>query len=168
MSSPTRRSLLIAGAAGAVSATWLITGCSSDSEAPEAIAIEPSAPPEADPNVADELTLIGAYLGAIAAFPELRGTLTTIADQHRAHARELGASQEALANIDPIAPSAAKVRPAVTELIERERAAAGQRADSTAANDDPESVRMLTYIAASETSHIPELQDLRRALKAGS
>jgi len=162
---PTRRAVLLG--AIATSAT-VVVGCSSSDEPPEAIEIEPTAPPEPDPNVLDELALIGAYAGAIDAFPELRGTLSTIADQHRAHARELGASEDELASITPIPPSAANIRPAVTELIKRERSAANLRADSTVAAQDPEAVRALTFIAASEASHIPELQDVRRALKDGS
>lgn len=165
MPAPTRRAVLLG--AIATSAT-LFAGCSNSDDQPEAIEVEPTALPEPDPNVLDELALIGAYAGAINAFPELRGTLNTIADQHRAHARELGASEAELVSVTPIPPSATKIRPAVTELIKRERSAANLRADSTAAAQDPEAVRALTFIAASEASHIPELQDVRRALKDGS
>jgi len=162
---PTRRAVLLG--AIATSAT-VVVGCSNSDQQPEAIEIEPTAPPEPDPNVLDELALIGAYTGAINAFPELRGTLGVIADQHRGHARELGATEAELAAITPIPPSATNIRPAVTELIKRERSAANLRADSTAAAQDPEAVRALTFIAASEASHVPELQDVRRALKDGS
>lgn len=162
---PTRRAVLVGGfAAGAT----LVVGCSSSSEQPEAIEVEPTAPPQPDPNLLDELALIGAYLGAVEAFPELRGTLATIADQHRAHARELGATETELAAITPIPPSAANVRPAVTELIKRERSAADMRAESAAGAENGESVRALTFIAASEASHVPELRDVRRALKDDS
>jgi len=76
---PDRRAFLLGGiATGAL----FVAGCSSDDPEPEAIEIEPTAPAEPDPNLVDEFTLIAAYTGAIAAFPELRGTLTTIADQH--------------------------------------------------------------------------------------
>ncbi len=162
---PTRRVVLLGGfAAGAT----LIVGCSSSSEQPDAIEIEPTTPPPPDPNLLDELALIGAYVGAIEAFPELRGTLTTIADQHRAHARELGATEADLTAITPIPPSAANVRPAVTELIKRERSAADLRAESALAAETGESVRALTFIAASEASHVPELRDVRRGVQGRS
>ncbi|HEV8025577.1 MAG TPA: ferritin-like domain-containing protein [Candidatus Nanopelagicales bacterium] len=165
MSTPTRRAVLIGGA---VATAALVVGCSGDADQPGAVPVEPTAPPEPDQNLLDELTLIGAYLGAIETFPNLRGTLTTIADQHRAHARELGASEADLTAIEPITPRANNIRPAVTELIKLERAAAQLRADSTAGLEDGEAVRVLTFIAASEASHVPELQDVRRALKDGS
>jgi len=162
---PDRRAFLLGGiATGAL----IVAGCSSDEPEPEAIEIEPTAPEEPDANLVDEFALIAAYTGAIAAFPELRGTLTTISDQHRAHARELGATDTDLAGIEPIPPDAAKVRPAVTELIKRERAAARLRADSTVGDLDAATIRALTFIAASEASHIPELQDVRRGLGGGS
>lgn len=162
---PTRRAILLGGAAATA---WIATGCSGEDEQPEAVSVEPTTPEQPDPNLSDELTLIGAYLGAIDAFPELRGTLSTIADQHRSHARELGATESDLTGIEPIPPSAARIRPVVTELIKRERAAAGMRAESALVDDDATSVRALTFIGASESSHIPELQDVRRSLKDGS
>ena len=165
MPAPTRRAFLLAGAATGALA---LAGCSGDDPAPEAVEIEPTAPPEPEPNLLDEFTLIGAYAGAIAAFPELRGTLTTIADQHRAHARELGATDADLAGIEPIPPDAQRIRPAVTELIKRERSAARLRAESTIGDVEPETIRALTFIAASEASHIPELQDVRRGLGGGA
>ena len=165
MLAPDRRAFLLGGiATGAL----FVAGCSSDDPEPEAIEIEPTAPAEPDPNLVDEFTLIAAYTGAIAAFPELRGTLTTIADQHRAHARELGASDADLAQIEPIPPEGARVRPTVTELIKRERAAARLRTESTIGDVDAQMVRSLTFIAASEASHVPELQDVRRSLGGGS
>jgi len=157
-----RRALLLSGAAATA---LLAAGCSSETPALDSVTVDPTAAPEPEPNMIDELTLIGAYLGAISAFPELRGTLTAIADQHRAHAVELGASQEQLDAVEAIAPSAARIRPAATELIKRERAAAQMRAQSAESDSDGDFVRALTFIAASEASHIPELQDVRAALK---
>lgn len=154
-----RRSLLLAAAlpvgAGALAA------CGNDTPAPEPVAVRPSAPETPEENLLDEFALIGAYLGAIEEFPELRGTCSALADQHRAHARELGASEEQLAAIEPIAPSAVRRGPVITELVSRERAAADMRADSALRAESPERVRALTFICASETSHIPELRDLR-------
>jgi hypothetical protein len=158
----TRRALLTSsipvGAIGLIA----LTSCGSDEPAPEAIEIQPTEPEQPEENLLDELSLIGAYLGAIEAFPELRGTLTAIADQHRAHASELGATPEQLQTIAPIPPAAARIKPALGELIARERAAAQLRAEAANAGTDAPTVRALTFIAASESSHIPELRDVRR------
>lgn len=145
-----------------------VAGCSSEEQAPEAVTVEPSTAPAPEENLLDELTLIGAYEGAIAAFPELRGTLSAIADQHRAHARELGADDAALASIEPITPSATRAKATLTELITRERSAAAMRAEAAAAASDAERVRALTFIAASESSHVPELQDVRSGVGGAS
>ncbi len=157
-----RRAVLL-GAALPVGLVTLgsLTSCGGGEATPEAIEIAPTEPEAPEENLLDELSLIGAYLGAIEAHPELRGSLTSLADQHRAHARELGASQEELSAIVPITPAAAKVKATLTELIARERAAADLRAQSAQLDPAGERVRTLTFIAASESSHIPELRDIR-------
>lgn len=154
----TRRSILAAtGLVGAV----VVAGCGSEEVPPEAVSIDPVEPEQPDENLVDELSLIGAYLGVIEAFPELRGSLTSIADQHRAHARELGASDDELSAVTPITPAAVRMKPALAELVARERAAAALRAESALRAQDADRVRALTYIAASESSHVPELRDIR-------
>lgn len=159
-----RRALVVSGIPVAVLGIAALSSCGSDEPVPEAIEVQPSEPETPEENVLDELSLIGAYLGAIDAFPELRGSLTAIADQHRAHATALGATPEQLQGISPIAPASARIKPALAELIARERAAADLRADAANAGTDPDTVRSLTYIAASESSHIPELRDIRSNL----
>jgi hypothetical protein len=155
----TRRSVLAAsGLLGAL----VVTGCGSEEASPDAVSIDPIEPEAPDENLVDELSLIGAYLGVIEAFPELRGSLQAIADQHRAHARELGAGDDDLAAITPITPAAVRVKPALAELVAREQSAAALRAESAQRGQDTERVRALTYIAASESSHVPELRDIRR------
>lgn len=121
----------------------------------------PTIDPGPDLNLVNELTLIAAYAGAIQTFPQLRGTLSAIADQHRAHARELGATEDELDAITATEPTAQRIKPAITELIDREREAAQQRAKSAQQSTDTENVRTLTFIAASEASHVPELIDVR-------
>lgn len=159
---PSRRTLLSAataviGLAGVAS----LGACGSDQPAPEAIEIKPTAPEPPDENLLDELALIGAYLGVIDAFPQVRGSLTTIADQHRAHALQLGASPEELDGVTAIVPAAVALRPAIAELIAREKAGAQLRADTALVASDTDLVRALTFIAASESSHIVELRDVR-------
>lgn len=158
----TRRALVVSSIPIGAFGLLTLTGCGSGEPAPEAIQVQPTEPEQPDENLLDELSLVGAYLGAIEAFPDLRGTLTAIADQHRAHASELGATPEQLQGISPIPPAAARAKPALGELIARERAAADLRAESANASTDAETVRALTFIAASESSHIPELRDVRR------
>ena len=142
-------------------AATALTACGGGDPAPEPIEIEPSEPPEQDETLLDELALIGAYEGTIAVHSELRGSLSTIAEQHRAHARELGATEDDLAAIDPIPPQAANAEEAVANLIKRERRAAEQRAKAAEQAEQTERVRALTFIAASESSHVPELKDIR-------
>ena len=164
----TRRRLLhgvVALPALGLAATAL-AACGSDEPAPEAIEIEPSAAAEPDETLLDELALIGAYAGTIAVYDQLRGSLTAIADQHRAHARELGATEADLAAVEPIPPNAGNAKQALANLITRERNAAGQRSDAAASADDPERIRALTFIAASESSHVPELKDIRTGVNA--
>ena len=158
---PRRTLLSAATAAIGLTAVAGLAACGSDQPAPEAIEINPSAPEPPDENLLDELALIGAYLGVIDAFPEVRGSLTTIADQHRAHALELGASTQQLDGVTGIVPAAVALGPAVAELIAREKAGAQLRADAAVVATDSDLVRALTFIAASESSHIVELRDVR-------
>jgi hypothetical protein len=160
-----RRTLVLSSSAvlGALS-LGVLSACGDQDSGPEAIEIQPSAPEQPDENLLDELSLIGAYLGAIEAFPELRGTLTSIADQHSAHARELGATSEQIASVVPIAPAAARIKPVLAELIARERSAGALRAQAAQSSQESQQVRTLTFIAASESSHIPELRDVRANL----
>lgn len=157
-----RRALLVSTVPLGAIGLLTVTSCGSDDPVPEAIEVQPTQPEQPDENLLDELSLIGAYLGAIESFPELRGTLTAIVDQHRAHASELGATPDQLETITPIPPAAARIKPALGELIARERSSAELRADSANASPDADIVRALTFIAASESSHIPELRDIRR------
>lgn len=157
-----RRHLLIASVLPlGVVGLGSLTSCSDQETGPEAIEIQPTKPEQPDENLLDEFALIGAYLGAIAAFPELRGTLTALADQHRAHAQTLGATVAEIEAIAPIAPAAVRIKPVLGELIARERAGAALRAETAVRSEAPDQIRALTFIAASESSHVPELRDVR-------
>jgi hypothetical protein len=52
-------------------------------------------------------------------------------------------------------------RAAIGVLIDAERSAMRQRIDACVAATDPETARTLTFIAASEGSHVPALKDLQ-------
>ncbi len=138
-----------------------LAACGGDEPPPEAVDLAPSPTVEKSEALLDELALIGAYEGTLAIYPELRGSLAGIADQHRAHARELGATEEDFTDLEPIPPKAANAREAITNLISRERRAAGQRAQTAEQSESAEQVRAFTFIAASESSHVPELRDIR-------
>ena len=157
-----RRILQGAIAAPVLGATAVaLAACGSDEPPPEAIDIAPSPPVVKSEALLDELALIGAYKGTLAVYPELRGSLSGITDQHREHARELGATDEDLTDLEPIPPKAANAREAITNLISRERRAAEQRAQTAEQSESAEQVRAFTFIAASESSHVPELRDIR-------
>ncbi len=145
-----------------------LAACGSDAANLSTDGPSPGADDGPGPDLADELALIAAYAGAIEAFPQLRGTLGAIEDQHRAHARALGASEEELAAISATSPVSEKIKPALTELIDREREAAQLRASSAQRSTEVDTTRTLTFIAASEASHVPELIDVRSNVGAES
>ena len=157
-----RRLLQGAIAAPVLGATAVaLAACGSDEPPPEAVDVAPSPTVEKSEALLDELALNRAYEGTLAIYPELRGSLAGIADQHRAHARELGATEEDFTDLEPIPPKAADAREAITNLISRERRAAEQRAQTAEQSESAEQVRAFTFIAASESSHVPELRDIR-------
>ena len=126
-----------------------LAACGGDEPPPEAIDVAPSPTVEKSEALLDELALIGAYEGTLAIYPELRGSLAGISEQHRAHARELGATKEDFTDLEPIPPKAANAREAITNLISRERRAAEQRAQTAEQSESAEQVRAFTFIAAS-------------------
>ena len=138
-----------------------LAACGGNEPPPEAVDVAPSPTVEKSEALLDELALIGAYEGTLAIYPELRGSLAGISEQHRAHARELGATEEDFTDLEPIPPKAANAREAITNLISRERRAAEQRAQTAEQSESAEQVRAFTFIAASEASHVPELRDVR-------
>ena len=138
-----RRVLQGAIAAPVLGATAVaLAACGSDEPPPEAIEVAPSPTVEKSEALLDDLALIGAYEGTLAIYPELRGSLAGIADQHRAHARELGATEEDITDLEPIP-------------------AAEQRAQTAEQSESAEQVRVFTFMAASKASHVPELRDIR-------
>ena len=157
-----RRVLLGAIAAPVLGATAVaLAACGSDEPPPEAVDIDPSPTVEKSEALLDELALVGAYEGTLAIYPELRGSLACTTDQHRTHARELGATEADFTDLAPIPPKATNAREAITNLISRERRAAEQRAQTAEQSESAEQVRAFTFIAASESSHVPELRDIR-------
>ena len=158
---PSRRSLLIGGFALTSGGIALgLQGCSggaSDSATDESRAPSDGAPADQDVRalcVEFEVALIAAYDAALGSGPN--ALLSSIREQHLAHLTELGGSTAA----SPSASSTSLPAPSTTDLQERERVSA--RAVRSACSEalDPELIRTLTFIAASEASHVPALGGL--------
>lgn len=148
---PTSRRALLLGM-GAIGSVVLVSSCGTNTPAPVPLESDPTAP--TDVQVESELQLIALYSAIAQAFPELVAPLTAIADQHRAHARALGYAADDPAEAIPAPPTA---RQALGLLIDAEERATRERQDGCATEPNPDRVRILTLIAASEGSHIPEL-----------
>ena len=130
-----------------------------DEPPPEAIDVAPS--PTVEERGPSRRARTRCLRGNTRHLPRTRGSLAGIADQHRAHARELGATEEDFTDLEPIPPKAANAREAITNLISRERRAAEQRAETAEQSESAEQVRVFTFMAASKASHVPELRDIR-------
>jgi len=151
VSRPTSRRALLVGA-GAIGAALVVSSCGAVSPDPVALESDPAAP--TDVQSESELQLIALYAAVAQAFPDLDQALTPIADQHREHARELGQRSDA-SGPSPQVP--ATKRQALRLLIDAEERATRERQDGCAIESSPGRVRVLTLIAASEASHVPEL-----------
>jgi hypothetical protein len=139
-----------------------LAACSSPATPDQTVAPSASAAP-VSPAVADEQALIARYDATIVAFPALAAALTTIRDQHGEHLVALGVADSAPAATASDAPLSLPTDPraAIGVLIDAERSAMRQRIDACVAATDPETARTLTFIAASEGSHVPALKDLQ-------
>lgn len=141
----------------------MLAACS-DSAQPEpgpsgTITAEP-APAEA--SAADEALLIARYDTILTAFADadaaVLAALATIRDQHAQHRDALGGAEP---QVDRSA-APATLPTALSELITAERKAGKARVRACVAAASPDTARLLTLIAASESAHVPALRDLRR------
>ncbi len=153
-----RRTFLIV-AAGA--STALVAGCSSAGSTASV-----SADDQVRAQVADaERALIAQYDQAIAAFPELGPSLGALVEQHRAHLASMGgalasAPADQVASSPPAAVAPATPSQALAARADAERAAAQQRREACLAATEPDLVRTLAFIAASESAHVPALAEV--------
>jgi hypothetical protein len=155
--STSRRAVLAAGiTVGATGALFILQSCSSDTA--------PASSSDATPSDADaavrasaitaELALIAEYERALASRSEPQ--LLAIRDEHVAHLSALDAG-EAVEQESADDDTGTRSPVVVADLRDRERTAADQgRARCTQATS-PELIRLLTFIAASEASHVPAL-----------
>ena len=108
---------------------------------------------------ANEQILIDQYGAAIVAFPALASQLAGLQAQHQEHLSALGVdAAQAASDTTETAPIAREA--AILALMEAERQAARARRTSCGATTNPELARTLTFIAASEASHVPALRQL--------
>lgn len=144
--STSRRTFLVGLAAiGAVGSAAACT-----SEAPEPVPLETADATPDDAQIASEVQLLALYSVVLRAFPEFSSQLTPIADHHREHARALGLPGEPTVPEVQAPPTS---RQALRALIAAEEQATRERAEGCSAATNPERVRILSLIAASEASH---------------
>ena len=162
--SMTRREGLIALAL--LAPVGLIAACSGSTEPPPGSATAPTPPTDLATDVAaEESALIATYEAVLTAAPGLSdeaiALLTLIRDQHVQHRDALGGAAES--QTPSKGPSPATADAAVKDLIAAEREAARSRIRACVAADDADLARLLTFIGASEASHVPALRDLASA-----
>lgn len=113
---------------------------------------------------AEESTLIATYDAVLAATglgDEASARLALIRDQHAQHLEALGGTAGPATSSESSSPLTTDA--AVANLIAAEREASRSRIRACVSADDAELARLLTFIAASEASHVPALRDLRSA-----
>jgi hypothetical protein len=139
----------------------LIAACSSGSGATAASATATTSASLADEVVREEEGLIATYEAVLAALPDLPAEtatlLGTIRDQHAQHRDALGGGSGASPSAAPTAqPSTAA--DALGILVAAEREASRSRIRACVAAEDPELARLLAFLAASESAHVPALR----------
>ena len=158
----TRREGLIALAL--VAPAGILAACTGSAE-PAPPSASASAPPAdlAAEVAGEESALIATYDALLAGVPglseEASALLTLIRDQHVQHLRRPGRDRRAQ---PPASPGTAPATPAaaISLLVAAEREAARSRIRACVAADEPDLARLLTFIGASEASHVPALRDL--------
>ena len=157
----TRREGLIALAL--VAPAGILAACTGSAE-PSPPSASASAPPAdlAAEVAGEESALIATYDALLAGVAglgeEATALLTLIRDQHVQHLEALGATAAqppASTGTAPATPAAA-----ISLLVAAEREAARSRIRACVAADEPDLARLLTFIGASEASHVPALRDL--------
>jgi len=150
-----RQGLLAAALLGPLAA---LAACGSESEPAAALSEQASPEPALETSVAaEESVLIAHYDAVIAGLGEGREALVLalreLQGQHVAHRTSLGGGADS-------DPSALPDSPTLASLIKAERAATKARINACVDTTDPELARLLTFIAASEASHVPALKAL--------
>lgn len=154
----TRRSLL--GGSALVGAA-LLAGCTS-AASPEptgSAAPEPDGDPDGQVRrgvADDEAALIALYDAVLIAYPGLAADLTSLRDEHLAHAEAMGIP----ATSPPTAGDVGSQPQALAALVDAEQAAVAQRTASCEASAGADVARTIALIAASEAGHAEFLRNL--------
>jgi hypothetical protein len=153
---PTRRALLLGGAAG------LLAACTRTPTAPRAAAVDPDAALRTAA-VERERALLAAYDAVLAASPAALPRLGPLRAEHEAHLTALGVGTRAFpagsATPSPSASAPASSpgpSPGAAGLVRLERAAAAAHAAATV-TATPALAALLAQLAASESSHLVAL-----------
>ncbi len=142
----------------------VIAACSSSPE-PAPTAAPPSSAAPGSETLANEQELIAKYNVAIAGLPTLAKELTALRDQHAQHVIALGGTPPDTSPSTAVVPGfpgpSAGQQSIIQALSVAERSAASQRVEACVVATDGAMARTLTFIAASEASHLPALKDLQ-------
>jgi hypothetical protein len=160
----TRREGLVALAL--LTPVGILAACTGSTGPPPGSATASAPPPDLAADVAaEESALMATYDAVLSGVPGLdeaaAALLGLIRDQHAQHLEALGGSGAQPPASVATAPATAAA--AVTSLIAAERAAARSRIRACVVAEDAELARLLTFIGASEASHVPALRDLPAA-----
>jgi hypothetical protein len=141
---------------GGILAAAALAGCGSEAE--ELAPADAANPAPVDQVALSEATLIALYSSVAVAHPALADSVARIADQHREHLTALGFPQ--IPSV-PAQQAAQNRGAAIDQCIAAELRAADARQASCQNAEDPEMIRLLAIIAASEASHAPDLERMR-------
>jgi hypothetical protein len=157
----TRREGLIALAL--VAPAGILAACTGSAEPSPPSASATAPPADLAAEVAgEESELIATYDALLAGVTglgdEATALLTLIRDQHVQHLEALGVTPAQPPASTGTAPATAAA--AISLLVAAEREASRSRIRACVAADEPDLARLLTFIGASEASHVPALRDL--------
>jgi len=141
-----------------------LVACSSPS-APVQPTLPPSSATPQSESIANEQELVAKYNVAIAGLPTLADQLTLLRDQHVEHITALGGTPSTASAESGTVPGfpgpSAGQRSIIQALIDAERSATALRVEACVGVTDASLARTLTFIAASEGSHLPALAKLQ-------
>lgn len=159
----TRRQLLTrsTGLAGVFAGAGVLSACGSGATTAGATTASPVAT-GAQINVAvatSERALIASYNATISAFAQLAPSLEPLLRQHEEHLAATGAEVPE----PPIQTPPSDLSAAIAALRQAELTAALERRESCLLASEPDFIRTLTFIAASEASHVAALKTIGRS-----
>ncbi len=159
----TRRQLLTrsTGLAGVFAGAGVLSACGSGATTASGNEASPAiSGAQVNVTVAtSERALIAQYTSTISAFPQLTPSLEPLLRQHEEHLAATGVEVPD----PPDQPPPSDLLVAIAALSQAELTAALERRESCLLASDPDFVRTLTFIAASEASHVAALKTVRQS-----